>query len=594
MKSRILVATSTYNEADNILPLLEQIHEQLPDAHILVVDDNSPDGTGRMVRDYAQNNKHVFLIARRTKMGIGTAHKLAKSFAKKYGYGQLISMDADFSHHPRYLKTLSKLLESNDFVIGSRYTEGGSCNYGPMNRFVSRGANLLSRVLLGLKLRETTAGYRGYSKHLLDTLRVDTIKADGYSFFIESIYRVSCCTQKMAEFPIHFEDRRAGTSKISKAEVFRGLATVSRLFFERVRGALGLHSRRPVVSEVEDLRFTSCNHCSSPFHVELFSQTTETLNTGLYNCTSSHHASHGRIVKCLVCGLVYTNPLPTQATLEAMYAGVEDPTYIKHIPARERTFRYNLKQIQRFLPKGAELLDVGSYCGVFLRVAEELGYTALGLEPSKWAADYGTKNLGVRIVHGPIQRLDPRVKQFDVVTSWDVLEHFADPTTELARMYSLVKPNGVLALSTLDFSNWFPKVMGESWPWLMDMHLYYYSVDLLRDMFAKAGFELIHTRSYCHIISFSYFIQKLESLGVPGAGILSKLLVRTPLSRVNVPFQFGDIKLLVCRKLERPVQLNYGDAMASSEPKTESNTLLNRIPHPARELHSSAPAQNLA
>ena len=263
--SKALIVTATYNEADNIRPLIADIFKYVPNAHVLVIDDNSPDGTAQIVRDLAAVDNRIALIQRPRKLGLGTAHKLAKMFAEKNGYRQLVTMDADFSHDPKYLPTLTSLLESNDFVIGSRYTKGGSCEYGPARQVLSRGANFLSRLLLGLKIRETTTSYRGFSKKLLHTLRVDEIRADGYSFFIESIYRVSRATSKMAEFPIHFGDRRAGISKISKTEIFRGFTTLFRLFGERLKsGFLGARKKN-----LDSPQPSACPNCGSPFRVTL-------------------------------------------------------------------------------------------------------------------------------------------------------------------------------------------------------------------------------------------------------------------------------------------------------------------------------------
>ena len=129
-------------------------------------------------------------------------------------------MDADFSHDPAYLPQMTRLLESHEFVIGSRYAKGGSCEYPPSRVLLSRVANTLTRMLLGIPLHETTTSYRGFRRSLLQRMNVDAIRADGYSYFVESINQVSRITRQMTEFPIRFVDRRAGTTKISKKEIF--------------------------------------------------------------------------------------------------------------------------------------------------------------------------------------------------------------------------------------------------------------------------------------------------------------------------------------------------------------------------------------
>ena len=147
-------------------------------------------------------------------------------------------MDADFSHHPRYLPALADMLEHHEFVIGSRYAEGGSCEYGPARMLLSRVANTLARSLLGLPLREVTTSYRAFRRTLIERLDTGRIASDGYSYFVESMFQVSQLTTEMAELPIRFEDRRRGSSKISKTEIWRGMTTLFRLTCARVLGRL--------------------------------------------------------------------------------------------------------------------------------------------------------------------------------------------------------------------------------------------------------------------------------------------------------------------------------------------------------------------
>ena len=142
---KILIFFATYNEADNVEKLFQSISENLPHQHLLVIDDNSPDGTGKKLDFFSKNNNRITIIHRPKKMGLGTAHKLAMQFAIKNKFDILITMDADFSHHPKYLPKIVKNLEENDFVIGSRYIKGGGLGYGFLRRLLSVTANFLTR-----------------------------------------------------------------------------------------------------------------------------------------------------------------------------------------------------------------------------------------------------------------------------------------------------------------------------------------------------------------------------------------------------------------------------------------------------------------
>ena len=241
-----LIFTATYNEAGNIGSLIREIFEHVPEADVLVIDDASPDGTGEILRNIAAVEPRLHVIHRRGKLGLGSAHVTAMRYALENGYQQLVTMDADFSHHPRYLPQLLCLLTDNDFVIGSRYIQGGSLDYGPLRTALSKTANWLVRHLLGIEVHETTTSYRGFQRGLLEKLPLDGIRSNGYSFFVESIFRVTEITGKLTEFPIKFEERRAGVSKISKKEIYMAIITLGRLALENARRKLSLsklHSR---------------------------------------------------------------------------------------------------------------------------------------------------------------------------------------------------------------------------------------------------------------------------------------------------------------------------------------------------------------
>lgn len=544
--SKVLVFTATFNEYENVQDLIKSILFYLPDADILIVDDNSPDGTGRMLQKMCERQKQLNVIHRHRKLGLGTAHKIAKKYAVEHEYDVLVTMDADFSHDPKYLPELIREMENNEFVIGSRYTKGGKCDYGFKRAVISKTANHLARFLLGIRLRETTTSYRAFKRSLLLNLDIDNIKSNGYSFFVESLYNITKITNKTSEFPIHFQDRRSGISKISKTEIFKAIFTLLRLFFKRI-----FNIKKTVVSsENQDPHnYINCNFCGHPYYVEIYPSTSKDLQKDVYACTNTHHSSHGRIVKCLTCGLVYTNPQVHVETINEHYSNVEDDIYVKNIISRKKTFKYNMDKIRSFLPNQGKLLDVGAYCGIFLDVSKNYGYEVYGIEPSIWAVNFSKEHFGINIFAGFLKNLPESVKDFDVITAWDVLEHSTDPMLDLSMINKILKPDGIFAFSTLDIDNWFPKLLGEKWPWIMDMHLYYYNVDILKEMLIKNNFEVIDVQSYSHIITLEYFLFKLESINVWGVGLFRKLFKNKLFRKIYIPFRFGDIKMITCRKV---------------------------------------------
>ncbi|MBU2644718.1 glycosyltransferase [bacterium] len=544
--ARILVFTATYNEADNIESLVDEINRYLPGQHILIVDDSSPDGTGDILDRLADANEKIHVVHRPRKLGLGTAHKLAMKYAVQNGFDILVTMDADFSHHPKYLPTLIEKIKDHDFVIGSRYMKGGGCGYGFVRNFISRTANILARSLLGLKLKETTTSYRGFRVSELKKLNIDSIHAEGYAFFVESIFVVSLLTDKLAEFPIYFADRRAGSSKISKVEILKGITNLLRLFYLR----LFSRAYRDSLKKDSKISESICANCQSIYNTEVYPASVKQIQSNdVYQCTNFEHKSHGRIVQCLQCGLMYTESRLSDVQLKEFYADVEDPLYARNIDARYQTFRYNLNQIRGLLPVKGRLLDVGAYCGAFLKIAQESGFEAMGIEPSKWASRFAREELNQNVMQGALKDIPAHINGFDVISLWDVLEHVHDPREELRLISSKLSKGGILVFSTLDVDNWFPRLLGERWPWFMDMHLFYFNQEVLNHMLSQTGFELIHIQSYSHFITVDYFLSKLESLGVWGIKYIKKINRVIPLGKMNVKFRFGDIKMFVARKI---------------------------------------------
>ncbi len=540
-----LVFTATYNEADNVENLLNEIISHLPDADILIVDDQSPDGTGPLLDQLAAKNSRIHVVHRPSKLGLGTAHLLAMKYALHHNYEHLITMDADFSHNPKYLTIMKQLLEDNDFVIGSRYAKGGRCDYGLVRTLISRTANTLARYLLGIPTHEATTSYRGFSVDLLRQMDLNSIWSDGYSFFMESIFVVRLATRKLAEFPIHFEDRRAGTSKISKREIFKAIYNIFRLFYRRLF-VIPFAVYQPNADIEKD---PPCENCNSLFHMEMFpARFAANEDPSIYQCTSAGHRTHGRILKCLHCGLVFNETRHDAEKLLDFYSDVEDPTYLKNIDSRFKTFRYNFEKIKPRLPASGKLLDIGSYCGVSLKVAHENGFETLGVEPSKWAARYSEEVMQERVFQGTLRDLPAEEGPFDVITMWDVMEHLPHPVEEMKRIHSRLKPGGVFVFSTLFIDNWYPKIMKERWPWYMDMHLFYFTLDALSQLLTKAGLELVHHQKYTHIITLEYFFFKLDALGVFGAKYLGEVFGKTSLRNIMIPFSFGDIQMFICKR----------------------------------------------
>jgi glycosyltransferase involved in cell wall biosynthesis len=228
---RALVIVPTYNEKENISRLVTRLRALAGDVHVLVVDDNSPDGTGAIADGLADSDAGVFVLHRAGKLGLGTAYKAGFAFGLEQGYGLLCTMDADFSHSPESLPALlAKARNGYDLVVGSRYVPGGAVEGWPTSRkILSYGANWLAHLVLGVSIRDCTAGFRCYQRQVLERVDLDAIFSSGYSFLIEMAFHVQRAGFRCGEVPITFVNRTVGDSKISKTEIYKAFYTLLRL-----------------------------------------------------------------------------------------------------------------------------------------------------------------------------------------------------------------------------------------------------------------------------------------------------------------------------------------------------------------------------
>ncbi|MBM3970187.1 MAG: polyprenol monophosphomannose synthase [Planctomycetes bacterium] len=234
---RLLITLCTYNEYENLPRLIPEIHAIAPDADVLVIDDNSPDGTGQLAEDLAAADSRIKVLHRAGKLGLGTATVAGFRLAIEYGYDQVLNMDADFSHHPRYLPTIRECLNRVDVAIGSRYVPGGGVlGWNWRRSFMSRGINFYARLLLGLRTSDNSGSFRCYRVAKLAEIDWKRIRARGYAFQEELLYRCRAVGCSFEETPITFEDRRFGTSKINWKESVAALWVIFRLGLDRLCG----------------------------------------------------------------------------------------------------------------------------------------------------------------------------------------------------------------------------------------------------------------------------------------------------------------------------------------------------------------------
>ena len=225
-----IVISPTYNECKNVQSLIELILGKYPEFHLLIVDDSSPDGTANKVKELQADYPNLHLEERPTKDGLGTAYIYGFKWAIEREYDRIVQMDADLSHDPNDVPRLVNLLDEHDLIVGSRYVEGVSVVNWPIRRLMlSYGANLYSRVITGMPIKDSTGGFKAWRREVLEELNLNAVRSQGYSFQIEMNFRTWCKGFRIKEVPIIFVDRTIGESKMSKNIVYEAIFMVWRL-----------------------------------------------------------------------------------------------------------------------------------------------------------------------------------------------------------------------------------------------------------------------------------------------------------------------------------------------------------------------------
>ncbi len=226
-----LICIPTYDERENVTRIVPAPLEVLPEAHVLVVDDNSPDGTGALADALAAADPRVHVLHRAAKEGLGRAYQAGFEWALARDYARIFEMDADFSHRPAYLPTLLEVVREADVVVGSRRVRGGGVeDWGPVRRFVSWGGSMYAKTVLGVHVRDLTGGFNGFRREVLETvMRGGGIRSNGYGFQVELKYRALLAGYRVVESPIVFPDRERGQSKMTTKIIGEAMVNVVKL-----------------------------------------------------------------------------------------------------------------------------------------------------------------------------------------------------------------------------------------------------------------------------------------------------------------------------------------------------------------------------
>ncbi|MFQ5945248.1 MAG: class I SAM-dependent methyltransferase [Anaerolineae bacterium] len=268
-----------------------------------------------------------------------------------------------------------------------------------------------------------------------------------------------------------------------------------------------------------------------------------------YRCTSLGYGVHPPIVKCGSCGMVYANPRREAHEISAAYENVEDPAYLAERDGRVLTFRRNLAPLERLVSPGdsRRLLDVGCHVGILLEIAQDRGWEAWGVEPSVWAAKQAGER-GLKVITGTLAEARFPDEHFHSVTMWDVVEHLLDPRQELAEAHRVLAPGGAIAVHTMNIESPLARLLGHRWPWLMEMHLHYFSPKSLSRLLESTGFQVEILENQGRYLRLGYLLSRLEPyLGTAAQGI-GRLVRSIGVHAWPVPINLGDLFTIFARK----------------------------------------------
>lgn len=260
-----------------------------------------------------------------------------------------------------------------------------------------------------------------------------------------------------------------------------------------------------------------------------------------FTCTNCGFGQHGIILRCANCQIIYVDEKISQQKISAYYEIAEDPLYLSEQPARQITFNRYLQKLEKIYPQKGNLLDIGTNTGLFVYVAQKNGWDAIGIEPNRWGVNYARRMYKINIINKSFTANTFTPESFNVITMWDVIEHFTNPPEEMRKVYRCLKTGGVFAFSTVDPNSLFAKIMGTRWSWYMEMHRVLLGRAAAKRFLLEAGFKRIIFQPHWRNLSLGYLGSRLQAIDPNLEKIATKLITVFGLGKVIVPYYANDL-----------------------------------------------------
>jgi len=480
MKDVIIIPT--YNERGNIAQIISEIFKLLPEIFILVVDDNSPDGTASIVKSLQKDFPNLSLLLRDKKEGLGRAYINAfEEILKDKNVKKIVMMDADFSHNPKYLTEMLKVADNFDVVIGSRYIKGGKTEGWELwRRILSRGANFYCQFVIRLPIFDYTSGFNVINTDFLRKIDFSKIDISGYAFLIELKYLLWKEDASLKEIPIILKNRRGGESKIASYVIGEGILAPWKMIFKKI------NKNCPLCNKETAIFFTKKN--SYTFY------------------------------KCRDCGLIFIFPvlenhlkIYSQDYFSGAQKGFGYVDYEIDKKAMSSTLNFYLDKIEKFIPNNGKLLEVGTATGFFMELAKQRGWKVQGLEISEYAAQKAREK-GLNVVTGTLESANFKEGSFNLITFWDIVEHLSNPKLTLSLAYRILEKDGVIAINTPDSESFIAKLLNRRWHLMIPPeHLFLFNPKNLGSLLKEIGFEILFVGKIGKKFTLQYATQILAN-----------------------------------------------------------------------------------
>ena len=536
MKATVILPT--YNESASIGTVLENIFSHAPQIDVLVVDDNSPDGTALIVEKLQARFPQLFLLKRKGKEGLGKAYSHAMKYVLSQNkYDAVLMMDADCSHDPKYIPTLIRRMEevNADVVTGSRYVQGGGVEgWEKWRKYLSKNGNLYTRVLTGVPIYDVTAGYNLIRTNTLKRIDLDRIGSSGYAFILELKCALYYLGARMVEIPIIFKERMGGESKISNHIIREGVYAPIRIAIRN-----RLKRGRTVLA-------TYCPGCNAEVPVTIFT-----------------HKNEHEIVQCSRCLTLKVHPIPESTREiynEEYFSGAQHGFgYVNYDADKEPmrpTFHKYIDIIKTLHLENQfplSLFDIGAATGYFLDIARERGFDVQGIEISQAATQMAQKK-GLKVEAVTLEDYAQKANdKFGVITMLDVLEHVVNPRESLVTARKLLDKNGIIIINTPDASSLYARILGASWHLIIPPeHVYCLSREAVHTMLADAGFKTEISTTIGKKFTLEYvFLMLYKWLKLSIFLKLSKFFAQNKiLAKISLPINLRDNMFVVARRTE--------------------------------------------